>query len=180
MQKPTKVFMLLFCLITFPTSPACRKGDAPVVEAPQLSPDETQRSDTEEVPANVSNVSDEVGKMMAELRLRFADKTDDEIVQVLRRYAPPDQSGVSDGMKWFTEKFHRAAKQRKAVEAIKNVNGGIFYDCQEGSGICRPAGNPRAPASLRRLLSDHFFTDVIGVGLSGEDVANENLASNRS
>jgi hypothetical protein len=83
---------------------------------------------------------------------------------------------ASIGMSWVAVRMQRARRQREAVEAIQSLGGGVFYDYQKGSSICRPQGQPRAPAWLRNLLGDHFFVNVVGVGLCGNRVTNKELS----
>ena len=68
---------------------------------------------------------------------------------------------------WLAVKMRQAEKQRKAVEAIEEMYGDVYYDYyRKENGDFDLWAEPPTPAWLRELLGDHFFSDVIGVGLS--------------
>jgi hypothetical protein len=118
--------------------------------------------------------AEDVDQVLGDLRRRFPGKCDDAIIGILRGHVAPDQAGGDDAMAWFVGRLERAKRQREAVDAIQRLGGGIFYDYQKG-GICRPKGEPQAPESLRSLLGDHFFVNVVGVGLGREEVGHHGL-----
>lgn len=66
---------------------------------------------------------------------------------------------------WFGMKMRQAERQRKAVEAIRKAGGWVYYDYQmHESGIDVIAdAEPPAPAWLRRLLGEDFFSDAVDV-----------------
>ena len=66
--------------------------------------------------------------------------------------------------------MREAERQRKAVEAIRKAGGWVFYDyeCSEDGGTVVGA-EPPAPAWLRKLVGDDFFSDVVGVLVDSAD-----------
>jgi hypothetical protein len=68
------------------------------------------------------------------------------------------------GMSWLGIKIQQARRQKEAVEEIKKLGGGVFYDYQ-----VRVSGVEMAklkPKWLRSLLGDDFFTNVVIVWLA--------------
>ncbi|MCX7426071.1 MAG: hypothetical protein NTW96_10685 [Planctomycetia bacterium] len=76
---------------------------------------------------------------------------------------------------WLAVRMKSARRQACAAEAIAELRGGLFYDYQMESSICIPEGDPSAPAWLRLLLGEYVFVDVVGVGLLGDHVTNDDL-----
>ncbi len=69
---------------------------------------------------------------------------------------------------WFGFKVNRARKQEAAVNALQELGCNITYDYRldrDGAYI-DPTPDPPRPQWLRRLLSDHFFDDVVMVTVS--------------
>jgi Leucine Rich repeat len=68
-------------------------------------------------------------------------------------------------------KANRAHTQRRAVEAIKAINGNVVYDFQyAGNDVLTPAPfsarkEPDAPKWLRNLLGDEYFQEVTMVDI---------------
>ena len=134
----------------------------------------SQESEAPSVPAAGLAGSDAT-KLIAALRRKLAVATDDELLVVLRGLAPPGEVGEVSNATWFGKRLEQASQQRDAARMVKSLGGGLFYDYQKGSGICRPEGQPRAPAWLRDIVGDLFFVDVVGVALSGEEVTDDVL-----
>ena len=64
---------------------------------------------------------------------------------------------VSVGLSWFVIQLHQSKRQRKAAEAIMKSGGVVQYS---------PTPETlRVPLSLRKLLGDDFFADVVGVSV---------------
>jgi len=85
---------------------------------------------------------------------------------------------LSVGMGWFAFKMRQAERQRKAVEALKEVSGMIGYDYQTSEGrYVYSRAEPPAPAWLTRLLGVDFLSDVVVVTflLDVEDEALEHV-----
>jgi hypothetical protein len=106
------------------------------------------------VPATV-DLSPEARRILIQLRGKLPNKTDDEIIRVVRGYASADRFAGASGMKWFTDSLQRARKQREAMTA--------FGDCctyaESGNGTS-------APPWLTSILGDDFFrnVDTVDVG----------------
>ena len=119
--------------------------------------------------------------VMARVRLGLPGKSDEEIVKLLRSYVPADSSLGGSGMDWFAARLRLAQEQRKAVDAIHDCGGYVSYDYQRdakdatsGGYVAydyhrdvprKPSGDaqPPGPRSLRALLGDDFFANVVGV-----------------
>ena len=73
---------------------------------------------------------------------------------------------------WFALKMREAARQRKAMEAIREAGGDVFYDYQlTGDLFFEENAEPHAPAWLRKLGGDGIFADIVCVHFSyREDV----------
>jgi hypothetical protein len=180
MCKRLNIVVVLCCFTSLLQDVGCQSGEVLAADIPPPMLAQAQPNQGTKGAPGVAGGSVEIEKFMAELRSKFAGKNDDEIVQVLRSYASPDRSADRNAATWLAKRLDRAKKQRKAIEAVEKLRGGVFYDYQKGSSICRPAGEPRAPGWLRRLLGDQFFADVVGIGFSGDNVANEALANLRA
>jgi len=80
---------------------------------------------------------------------------------------------------WFALKMRQAERQRKAVEAIREVGGWVGYDYQRTEdGVVETWREPPAPAWLRELIGDDFFSEATGVyayGTNAGDVVLEHL-----
>ncbi len=74
----------------------------------------------------------------------------------------------SVGLGWFAFKMRQAEKQRGAVEAIRKAGGVVHYDYQQPDewGFT-PEREPPAPAWLRELVGEDFFSDVVSVSGGG-------------
>jgi hypothetical protein len=169
------LFTVIFCLSAMPSFFGCYRSEGRVGDSSKEILEEVQPKRQADSETDLSFDSVEVQKLLRELRNGYADKNDDEIIQMLRNYASSDQYSDEGGMSWFTKRLGRARKQQKAVEIVKVMHGGISYDYQKGSSICKLEGKPDVPDWLRRLLTDHFFVNVVGVGLHGDDITNEKL-----
>ena len=66
---------------------------------------------------------------------------------------------------WLPVKMREAERQRKEVEAIHRAwLGEVLYDYQlDESGMYTAKQGPPAPAWLRELLREEFFSEVVGV-----------------
>jgi len=163
-------------IATFLLICACHSVGRLALAEPPQQPKQNQPANA--LPRNGSEAahSANIAKAVADLRKRFASMSDDELAELLQCLADAESPADKRGMKWFSERLDRAMQQRKAVDAIIRLGGGIAYDYQKGSSICRLEGKPRAPEWLRQTLDDHFFVDVVGVSLSGAEVTNDELA----
>src|ERR1700730_8857612 len=71
---------------------------------------------------------------------------------------------IGVGMTWLVAVKKKAERQRAIVEQIRKDGGWVFYDYQfDHSGRLIARAEPAAPAWLRMLLGDDFFTNVVGV-----------------
>ena len=69
---------------------------------------------------------------------------------------------------WLAMKMRQAERQRTAVEAIREAGGTVFYHYQHTETLGRvPNAEPPAPAWLRKLVGDDFFSNVSIVTLDG-------------
>ena len=76
---------------------------------------------------------------------------------------------IGVGLGW---KFERVRKQRRAVAAIKEVGGSVWYDYElDAAGNTIPNATPPGPASFRKLVGDDFFANVVRVHLYGTPVS---------
>ena len=73
---------------------------------------------------------------------------------------------------WFAARLRDAERQRKAVEAIRAAGGAVKYDYQEAGGW---GAEPNAPAWLREVVGDDFFSDVVEVHLLGTTFGDESM-----
>jgi hypothetical protein len=67
---------------------------------------------------------------------------------------------------WMAWKANRTRAQRRAIRAIEQAGGEVFFDYQYRDGKVIPEGKPREPLWLRRWLGDEFFHDVVRVDFS--------------
>jgi len=64
----------------------------------------------------------------------------------------------------LAEKVQQAERQRRAVEAITEVRGQrVWYDYERD--LSRGMAEPPARTWLRKLLGEHFFSNVVAVNL---------------
>ena len=86
-------------------------------------------------------------------------------------------AAVALGLAWTT---NEARRQRRAIEAIKALNGTYHFDYEFVGGDPRateiPGAKPPGPAWLRRWIGDEPFRDVVQVVLSGDRVKDDDLA----
>ena len=77
---------------------------------------------------------------------------------------------------WLAVKMKQAERQRKAVEAIAKMRGGVVYDwVVDAKGKPVPTPTPSAPPWLRRALGDDFFWKVKLVFLNNSQVTDSEL-----
>jgi len=75
---------------------------------------------------------------------------------------------------WCGMEMRQAGRQRQAVEAIRKAGGVVFYDFQlDESGYALPVQEPPAPAWLRELVGDDFFSEATGVGFNYPEEASD-------
>ena len=71
---------------------------------------------------------------------------------------------LSVGLGWFAVRMRQAERQRKAVEAIREVGATVTYDYArddiEYIWLAPPREHPSAPTWLRELVGDDFLADV--------------------
>jgi hypothetical protein len=73
----------------------------------------------------------------------------------------------------FAAKLDRKERERAAVAEIHKVGGSVTYDWELVSHPDIKDSHPPGPAWLRQWLGDDFFSDVVWVSLSGDDVTGE-------
>ena len=109
-----------------------------------------------------SCASAEVERVLQSLRLKLPNKTDDEIIQILRGYVPGDKSAESNGTKWFAERLQYAKKQRDTVAAMHRLKWAVGYDYElDPSGNFISSPTPPAPDLWRKGLGVDFFASVL-------------------
>jgi hypothetical protein len=84
---------------------------------------------------------------------------------------------VAAGMSWFCVKREQASKQREVVNSIQALGGQVYgydYEYDEAAYHLANAQSP-APAWLRRMLGDDFFSNLGSVTLIGPDVTDAAL-----
>jgi len=112
-----------------------------------------------------TTASEEVEQVLNKLRLVLPNKTDDEIIQVLRGYVLHEDSADKDGLRWLAERLQLAKRQREAVAAIRATGGGdVFYDWQHVDDG-QPIEPPPGPLWARNALGDDFFASAVYVYL---------------
>ena len=79
---------------------------------------------------------------------------------------------LSVALGWFGWKLREAERQRRAVEAIREAGGHVWYDYDVD---VIGTADSSAPAWLTKLLGEDFFSDVAIVNLSTEVVGDEML-----
>ena len=80
------------------------------------------------------------------------------------------------GITWLRVKMQKAKRQRNAVETVYFLTGTVVYDFElDGSGNVVPGAVPPGPPSLRKLLGDDFFADVVRVSFNGSKVGDGEL-----
>jgi len=68
------------------------------------------------------------------------------------------------GLGWFGWKLREAERQRRAVEAIEEAGGVVFYDYEfDRYGNFLPSQEPPIPTWLRELVSEDCFSEVVVV-----------------
>jgi hypothetical protein len=103
--------------------------------------------------------------LLPQLRNKFPNRSDAEIIRVLHSYACPDQLGNDQGMAWFKNRLQCARKQWRAAGAIERFGGGVSREYK------REASNKSqvsAPAWLRGLLGDDFFASIVEVTIASD------------
>lgn len=120
---------------------------------------------------NVWRSPTEVEAILVELRSQFPNKSDYEIVQVLRGYISGDRSFDGDAMKWLAQRLQHARKQRAAAEGIGRFEIIAASDVDSlkvfpGSKRVTYDVTRSAPEPLRELLGDDFFVSASRVVLS--------------
>ena len=128
--------------------------------------------------ASATALSPEVECLLQQLRLRLPNKTDNEIIHVIRGYVPGDKSIGLDGLPWFTERLQLAKTQKEAVAAIRGLGGNLYYDYEfDRSGAWISGAQPAAPAWLRARLGDDFFALARSVTfMSGGKITDDETA----
>ena len=72
------------------------------------------------------------------------------------------------GFGWLAMKVREGRRQQAAVEAIRELGGGVAYDYEfDAQGNYAANATPPGPAWLRALLGDDFFRNARRVGLAG-------------
>ena len=96
--------------------------------------------------------------VLSKLRGIFGGKSDDEIIQTVRRYAYPEQRGIDGEMNWLTQRLRCARKQWEAGSVINRFGGYVEREyAMDTSGKGRVAVPPR----LRKSLGEDFFASVV-------------------
>jgi len=79
---------------------------------------------------------------------------------------------------WFALKMREAERQRRAVEAIREAGGHVYYDYQADSSGYGSKPEPPGPAWLRELVGEDLFAKVVrvdSVDHMGSDVLLEHI-----
>jgi len=81
------------------------------------------------------------------------------------------------GLGWFAWKLREAERQRKAVEAIREAGGHVWYDYEvdESGGGHILGQEPPAPEWLRELFGEDLLSVVVHVDLNGKQIGDETL-----
>ncbi|MHB8862079.1 MAG: hypothetical protein ACYC6N_06725 [Pirellulaceae bacterium] len=114
----------------------------------------------------MSTASTEVEQVLQQLRLELPNKSDDEIIQVLRSYVSSDQAKDDSGMRWLSQRLSLASTQKVSVQAIQRSAGLVFYDYESGEpGTVLPGAKLEVPPALLKLVGTDFFAVVIEASL---------------
>jgi len=76
---------------------------------------------------------------------------------------------------WLTVKMRQAERQRQVAEAIRQAGGAVYYDYEFDKRGIPSGGEPTAPAWLRRLVGEDFFSQFVHVYLSNTGYGDEGL-----
>ena len=80
------------------------------------------------------------------------------------------------GISWLRVKMQKAKRQRNAVETVYFLRGTVVYDFElDGAGNVVPGAVPPGLPSLRKLLGNDFFADVVRVSFNGSKVGDGEL-----
>lgn len=66
---------------------------------------------------------------------------------------------------WLAAEMKAARSQKEAVDGIRKLGGWAELEYMDNSVFGGLIPEPKGPRLLRKLLGDHFFNNVVGVGL---------------
>jgi len=80
------------------------------------------------------------------------------------------------GMSWIAVKMYKANRQRKAVQAVRTLNGVVYYtDAFDEPGVVRFRPHPPVPRFVQHLMGDDYFADVLWIDFTEREITDSDL-----